>query len=665
LLHVGLVCGLLSGCDLNSTSAPTASAGVAIQGRVFGGQQPIVGANVYVFAANTTGYGGAGIAASANNASISLLNDVPGSTTLDTSGGATNGDYYVTTGAGGAFSITGDYTCTPNQQVYLYALGGDTGAGNNPVAGQLALLGNCPAADTFATQTPYVVINEVTTIAAAYAFAGFATDATHVSSSGTALAQNGIEFAFANVFNLLLGVDSGVARTTTPQGTGIVPQALINTLADLLAGCVNSTGVLSGPTNPTVCYTLFNNTLSGGTTGTVPSDTATAAINMAHNPGANLNALAALFGTLTANLAFQPTVTSNSNVNDLTLAVQFSGGRINASYGLATEGGSVWITNYGGNSIVGMTNDSFMSSAGLTEGGDLNGPIGIAIDSSRYLWVLNEGSTSNSIGVTKIPPGGGCDVTTCATFISGASGNAAAIDGSGNVWLTTTQISSSIITELSNSGSLIGFFGSIGGISVPYGIAIDGSGDSWITNLSGNISGSIISELNASGSAITGANGYAGGVSGATGIAIDGAGNAWIANGGGNSVSELSQGGSPHAGSPYAVGGLTLAVAIDGAGNAWFRGSNQVYELSSSGANLSGSSGYQSGANTYAFTPPDSEGQTPAIAIDGSGNVWVANGINNSVSELVGVAVPVITPIAAGLPATPTANGTSNLGTRP
>ena len=54
-----------------------------------------------------------------------------------------------------------------------------------------------------------------------------------------------------------------------------------------------------------------------------------------------------------------------------------------------------------------------------------------------------------------------------------------------------------------------------------------------------------------------------------------------------------------------------------------------------------------------------------AAALDASGDIWVANGGNNTVTEVIGAAVPVITPIAAGLPATPTVGGVSNLGTRP
>jgi hypothetical protein len=78
--------------------------------------------------------------------------------------------------------------------------------------------------------------------------------------------------------------------------------------------------------------------------------------------------------------------------------------------------------------------------------------------------------------------------------------------------------------------------------------------------------------------------------------------------------------------------------------------------LSGSGTPISGLSGYScNGITTY---------QLGNIAIDGSGNIW-AVGACSSVLEFIGIATPVITPIAAGLPSTPTADGSSNLGTRP
>src|ERR1700735_4368770 len=65
---------LLTGCALQQTAAPNPESGIKLKGNVHGGQQPIAGAHVYLFAANTTGYGGPGIAASGANASLSLLN---------------------------------------------------------------------------------------------------------------------------------------------------------------------------------------------------------------------------------------------------------------------------------------------------------------------------------------------------------------------------------------------------------------------------------------------------------------------------------------------------------------------------------------------------------------------------------------------------------------
>jgi streptogramin lyase len=158
-----------------------------------------------------------------------------------------------------------------------------------------------------------------------------------------------------------------------------------------------------------------------------------------------------------------------------------------------------------------------------------------------------------------------------------------------------------------------------------------------------------------------GANGYTGaGLNYPYGIAIDGSGNVWVTNELGNSVTELGNTGTILSGaSGYTGGGLGVpaGIAIDGSGNAWvanYLGSD-VTELSSSGAILSGAFGYTGGGIH----------KPTGIAIDGSGDVWVTDTGYSSVTELVGVATPVITPIAAGLPSAPTANGSSTLGTRP
>jgi len=65
---------LLSGCGFTTTESSSPSPGLDIAGNVHGGQQPVVGAHVFLFAAGTGGYG---------NQVTSLLNIVPGQTLLD------------------------------------------------------------------------------------------------------------------------------------------------------------------------------------------------------------------------------------------------------------------------------------------------------------------------------------------------------------------------------------------------------------------------------------------------------------------------------------------------------------------------------------------------------------------------------------------------------
>jgi sugar lactone lactonase YvrE len=94
------------------------------------------------------------------------------------------------------------------------------------------------------------------------------------------------------------------------------------------------------------------------------------------------------------------------------------------------------------------------------------------------------------------------------------------------------------------------------------------------------------------------------------------------------------------------------AIAIDGAGNAWVTiaagaGSARVAEMTSAGVALSPNVGFSGGGLAYPV----------GIAIDSAGNVWVANSnqdgnANNSVTEIIGAAVPVKTPLI-GPPSSP------------
>lgn len=637
----------LSGCSGVPVTSPSdtdsnSNPGPAITGIVHGGEQPIVGARVYLFAAGTSGPGGA---------SQSLLINATG-TTKDTN----DNNYYVTTQSGGTFSISNDgiadYTCpSAYSQVYLYAVGGDPGLGDgaNSAIGLMAALGTCNSLNS----SVYAVINEVSTVATAYALAGYATDALHISSSGSALATDtDVPNAFASVTNLET-LSTGVALATTPPpaSNGVVPQAEIDTLADILAACVNSAGPGSTP-----CSSLFDLATNGSTD---PAETATAAINIAHNPGLYVEQLYELLPTT---LAFQPTM--DSAPNDWTISITYSGNGLDGT-GFAPEGiavdaaGDIWVPNYNSSTLSEFNSNGVPISGspyktGLNaptsvaidtdgdawvtnyledssdvytiaefesngtaasgppgfEGGGLNGPYGIAFDKSGNAWVSNFLGSSMSEynpapqGVAISPSGGyGSAVVVGPAGIAG--------DAAGDVW-TANYISSTYALVEGVPSSLPGVAPSFtvytgittntpngAGLNSPYGVAVDASGNVWATNRGGNGS---ISEISPTGDAISGAGGYTGGgIDTPYGISIDGAGNVWTANNGGNA--------------------------------------NSISEFNTKGAPISGPNGYISSG---LFIPY-------GIAVDGSGNVWVAcDNTNGPLTEFVGAATPVVTPLSAG-----------------
>ena len=593
---------------------------------VHGGQQPIVGAHVYLYAANTTHYG---------DAAVSLLQS-GGGTSVDGSG-----NYYYATQTGGTFSITGDFTC-PNagSQVYLYAVGGDPGLGQgtNSAIGLMAALGTCGSLSS----APYVVVNEISTIATAYAISGYATDATHVSSSSSSLATStDVPNAFATVANLE-SLGRGVALATTPNGNGIVPQAEIDSLADILAACVNSAGPSSTP-----CNTVFSNTKNGNTQ---PLETATAAINIAHNPGANVSTLLSL---VLSNLAFQPTLLYAPN--DFTIAITYTGGGLDGT-GLAPGGvaidaaGNVWVPNYDSSSLSEFNSNGVPKTGSPYSAAGLDNPTSVAIDHFGNAWIANfngdDISEFNSLG-SKIsgPPG----------FIGGGLNNpyGIAIDTFGNAWAANNGGNSLSEFESNTSGGLAisgssGFGSDV--LAGPAGIAADTAGDVWTANyLAGKASLAEAKPSNLPGQPPTVTLYSGGGLNSPYGVAIDASGNVWATNRGGavGSLSEFTSTGTPITGSKgYSGGGLSnpYGIAIDGLGNVWAvnNGGNfdSVSEFSSAGTPISGDNGY---VNVGMFSPY-------GIAIDGSGNVWVASSANGTgpLTEFVGAAAPVVTPLTDG-----------------
>jgi streptogramin lyase len=197
------------------------------------------------------------------------------------------------------------------------------------------------------------------------------------------------------------------------------------------------------------------------------------------------------------------------------------------------------------------------------------------------------------------------------------------------------------VTLLNSSGSPISGASGWGGTSLafPVALAIDSSHNAWVADQAGNLS---ITRISADGSEVTNFNCNC---DGASGIATDQNSNVWVANYYGNSISEVNSCGTLVLGA-VTGGGVyrPQGIAVDGAGTVWvanFLG-NSVSEVggpssATPGTFVSPSSGF--GADAAMLQPY-------GLAIDPSGNIWISNFGNNTLTQFVGVAAPVKTPLA-------------------
>jgi len=415
----------LAGCGSgNFIAVPTQIQGAALHGMVHGGQQPVSGSTIQLYAVGAAGYGSA---ASPRIAST------------------------VTSLADGSFSITGDYTCpSASAQVYITATQGNAGFNNNPNLAMMAALGPCGnlSASTF------VFIDEITTVGSVWALSPFMTGPANIGSS--AANSTGIANAFLDVNTLVNTVTGTAPGAALPAGT-TVPNSEINTLADILASCINSGGGLAG--SSTTCGMLFSAANPGGTNGTAPTDTITAAMNIAQNPALNLTAL---YGLIPTTPPFLPTLPGKPN--DFTIAVNFTGGNLSGPSALAADSsGNIWITSTTNNILAELSHTGTVrSGTGFTN--SLNAPSGVAIDAAGAVWVTNKGNNTVSKFTTAGAPaatpysGGGMNLPTGIAF-----------DSSGNAWVSNSGNAS--VTQINSTGTTLTNF-TPSGAAAPLGIAV-------------------------------------------------------------------------------------------------------------------------------------------------------------------------------------------------
>jgi polygalacturonase len=379
----------LSGCGTAPVSPVTpALKTLTITGAVHGGQQPVTGSLLQLYAVGTTGDGSA--------ATPLILTTL---TTSDGSGSATDGNANVgnslNTLPAGFFTITNQYVCPPQgAEVYLVATGGNPGlvAGtNNSALAMMAALGPC----SNLTPTTNIFIDELTTVGSVAALYPYMTSYA-ATGSGT-----GDATALANAFstvNEYANTSSGTVPGPTLPPSTYASSTEIDTLADVIAQCINSAGN-TGSTSG--CGALFGYATPNG--GTAPTDTIGAVLNILQNPTRNV---CPIWGLTPATGPYMPTLTAcpaNWNLPIAPWAVSVSGAasvyegatsQYTATVTGTTNQSVNWLVNnvVGGNSTVGT-----ISATGLYTAPTVTTSTPVTISAVSVLSSTTTGSTSVTI----------------------------------------------------------------------------------------------------------------------------------------------------------------------------------------------------------------------------------------------------------------------------
>ncbi|MGD0346742.1 MAG: NHL repeat-containing protein [Terracidiphilus sp.] len=194
--------------------------------------------------------------------------------------------------------------------------------------------------------------------------------------------------------------------------------------------------------------------------------------------------------------------------------------------------GSAWLADYGGSEMTHLSSSGQELSGSPYLSTQLLYPFAAAIDASHNVWVSNLGETT----VTRVTQDG--SQFTSYDCCNGPEG--LAIDQRGNVWVANFEGNS--ISEISGAGTVLSNGGyTSASLDDPDDIAIDGVGTVWISNYRG----ASLTELAGSAASVPGtALSPAGGLGSDAGLveayslAIDASGNLWVSNKGSNALSQ-------------------------------------------------------------------------------------------------------------------------------
>lgn len=669
-------CGQGSGVGPVASSAPASPARPRLHGVIHGGQNPVVGATVTLYEAGYADYGtsygviGTGTTDSNGHYSIDTFTcdyyeDGEPSKGPSKQGAVRSKGLSAKQGLQSQ-AIAADIFSDGSLQTYIVATGGDAGSGPNSAIALMAAIGPC---DQIQPST-VVNINELTTVAGEWALQQFSDDSGQMIG-GPIENEYGLPNAYSSNYNLAetsptdLSVSGNASSflPTAAQCAGGSPPVncdgleRLNSLADILAACVNSSGSSSTACQELFCYSTPSTppaTFSGGVCSVTPTNTDTlqAADSIAYYPNTNI---AGLFSLATPNAPFEPTLAAAPEHWEIALNYSPAGAMFDDPTSLAFDSyGDLFVSN-ATNSVSQLTVTSGYTTAFNynnnntgSPGAVFNDPISIALDGDNDVFVANISSNSVSelTESSNYATGLNYGNSTGAAF---SIPNSIALDPTGDLFVTNLLTSTvSELTQASGYSSGSHFAPSGAALNSPVGIVLDSSANLYVLNFDS------VSELFSADMGMgpygTGAN-YTGSpgamLDDPDSIALDGQNNIFVANVSNSSVSELT------AASTYATGMNFNNTTNPGAGfaNPSFvvvDGDDNIFVANNDNSSVSELTAPSSGTPIgYNFAPAAAANSAPTqLAIDESGNIFLV-GDSNSVSELIGLATPVYTPVEA------------------
>ncbi len=348
MILAAITLALATGCGYSGSVAP-----VAIGGSVLGGHRPVTGASVELYAAGTSGLG---------SSAAPLLRKA------------------VASDSNGNFSIPAEYGCpSASAQIYVVARGGnssDSGAAN-PSLVLTALLGPCSGLSKLGS----VSVNEVTTVGSIWPLA-------HYWKSPTQLGSKSNDASFPEAIATVpefINVAQGTSPGTPTSTSYFAENSKLYSLADALAACVNSPGGKAGDGSP--CGQLFSMASTAGST--APTDTMTAAIQIARQPDSNV---ASIFQLANDSTPFQPALTATPSDWTLKLSYVVATPSISLASGTYSGTQEVTISDTTQGSVIYYTTDG---SNPTTSSNLYSGPISISVSSTIKAMAVLSGSASS------------------------------------------------------------------------------------------------------------------------------------------------------------------------------------------------------------------------------------------------------------------------------